>query len=82
MKFTLPTAYPEIMRNLPLELRTAAQEVKTMFLWSKPIRYVTSYPEGPNPEFLTRIEIIKLPNSNSVGWDNLKNTKARTNCIL
>ncbi|MCP8718527.1 MAG: hypothetical protein M5F18_04415 [Asgard group archaeon] len=77
MKFTLPTAYPEIMRNLPLELRTAAQESKDdVPVVKKPIRYVTSYPEGPNPEFLTRIEIIKLPNSNSVGWDNLKKYKS------
>ncbi|RCK63264.1 hypothetical protein Cantr_10269 [Candida viswanathii] len=75
-KFTLPTAYPEIMRNLPLELRAAVQESKDDIpVIKKPIRYVTSYPEGPNPEFLTRIEIIKLPNSNSVGWDNLKKYK-------
>lgn len=75
-KFTLPTAYPEIMRNLPLELRTSTQDSKDDIpLIKKPIRYVTAYPEGLNPEFLTRIEIIKLPNANAVGWDNLKKYK-------
>ncbi|KAL6450090.1 hypothetical protein SBY92_002032 [Candida maltosa Xu316] len=75
-KFTSPAAYPEILRNLPLELRGTSQETKDdVPSIKKPIRYVTTYPEGSNPQYLTRIEIIKLPNSNAVGWDNLKKYK-------
>lgn len=75
-KFSLPTVYPEIIRNLPLELRGIVQESKEELPpIKKPIRYVTTYPERPNPEYLTRIEIIKLPNANSVGWDNFKKYK-------
>lgn len=75
-KFSLPTVYPEIIRNLPLELRGVVQESKEELPpIKKPIRYVTTYPERPNPEYLTRIEIIKLPNANSVGWDNFKKYK-------
>ena len=75
-KFSLPTVYPEIIRNLPLELRGIVQESKEELPpIKKPIHYVTTYPERPNPEYLTRIEIIKLPNANSVGWDNFKKYK-------
>lgn len=75
-RFNLPTVYPEIIRNLPLELRGIVQENKEELPpIKKPIHYVTTYPERPNPEYLTRIEIIKLPNANSVGWDNFKKYK-------
>ncbi|KAG7664524.1 uncharacterized protein J8A68_001950 [[Candida] subhashii] len=76
-RFSSPAMYPEIVRNLPLELRGTEQVNKDDIPpIKKPIRYVATYPEGGrNPEYLTKIEIIKLPNANCVGWDNLRKYK-------
>ncbi|KAK6453854.1 uncharacterized protein RJT20DRAFT_131296 [Scheffersomyces xylosifermentans] len=71
-RFTLPSVYPEIVKKLPTELRDAQPDNNDVPNIKKPIRYLTTYPDKSNPELLNRIEIIKLPNSNSVGWDNLK----------
>ncbi|RLV89293.1 hypothetical protein JA1_005222 [Spathaspora sp. JA1] len=72
-RFSLPTMYPEIVNNLPLDLRQDDDDLSI----KKPIRYISTYTqEGiKNPEFLTKIEMIKLPNANSVGWDNLRKFK-------
>ncbi|CUM64490.1 uncharacterized protein PRCAT00002095001 [Priceomyces carsonii] len=67
-RFTLPTAHDQIIRALPVELREeeGSSNVK------EPVYYSSSYPDQNNPEFLTKIEIMKFPNSNEIGWDNLK----------
>lgn len=62
-RFNLPTDYNEIIRNLPLEFR---EKVKT------PLYYNLKLPDNNNPQLLTNVDIIKLPNSNEIAWDNLK----------
>ncbi|EGW33929.1 uncharacterized protein SPAPADRAFT_49025 [Spathaspora passalidarum NRRL Y-27907] len=76
-RFSLPTIYPEIVKNLPLELRQESIEKDDVPSIKKPIRYISTYAqEGiKNPEFVTKVEMIKLPNANSVGWDNLRKFK-------
>ncbi|KAK6462747.1 hypothetical protein DFJ63DRAFT_319550, partial [Scheffersomyces coipomensis] len=72
-RFTLPSFHPEITNHLPPDLRQDQQlnedDIPSI---KKPIRYVTTYADKNNPELLNRIEIVKLPNSNAIGWDNLK----------
>ncbi|CAI5756083.1 unnamed protein product [Candida verbasci] len=76
-KFSSPADYTDIIRHLPIELRSVNQDNKDDSpAIKKPIRYITTYPEESNPEFLTRIEVIKLPNANSIGWDNLRKFKS------
>lgn len=71
-KFTLPTAYLEIMNNIPIELRKRGDNPSI----KGPISYITNYPDLANPLILNRIEIIKLPNLNEIGWDNLRKYKS------
>lgn len=70
LRFTLPSDHPEIMEQLPVELR--GQEDDPVTALSKPIRYVATYPDKAMPEILNQIEVVKLPNANSLGWDNLR----------
>lgn len=70
IRFTLPSAHPEFMERLPVELRGDDSDIVTSL--SKPIRYVATYPDKTMPEILNQIEVVKLPNANSLGWDNLK----------
>lgn len=69
-RFTLPTDHPEIMQKLPLELRGLPDDPETQI--SRPIRYVATYPDKQLPEVLNQIEVVKLPNANSLAWDNIK----------
>lgn len=62
-RFNLPTDYPQINRQLPLSFR---DEIKN------PLYYNLKLPDNTRPDLLTNIDIIKLPNSNEVAWDNLK----------
>lgn len=64
-RFTLPSTYPEIIQQLPLELRDE-ESIKT------PLYFCTTYPDSDNPQLLNKVEIVKIPNSNSIGWDNMK----------
>ena len=70
LRFTLPTQHPEIMEKLPIELRGEDGEPEHAI--SKPIRYTATYPDKANPEVLNQVELIKLPNANSIAWDNIK----------
>lgn len=74
-RFTLPSEHPEIMRTLPVELRGETGALESAL--SKPIRYTVAYPDRQFLEALNQIEVIKLPNANSIGWDNIK--KYRSN---
>ncbi|KAF3987494.1 hypothetical protein FT663_03897 [Candidozyma haemuli var. vulneris] len=69
-RFTLPTDHAEIMKKLPLELRGSEDDPVSQI--SKPIRYVATYPDKQLPEVLNQIEVVKLPNANSLAWDNIK----------
>ncbi|ODV81185.1 uncharacterized protein CANTADRAFT_25409 [Suhomyces tanzawaensis NRRL Y-17324] len=69
-KFTLPTFHPEIIKLLPADLRD--QDQAPIPSIKRVIRYTSTYPDTSNPEILNKLEIIKLPNSNSMGWDNLR----------
>jgi hypothetical protein len=72
-RFTLPNAHKEIVRNLPVDLRNAPDSTTL----KGPISCITNYPDVNNPQVLNRIEIIKLPNLNEIGWENLR--KFRSN---
>ncbi|KAI5952138.1 hypothetical protein KGF57_004186 [Candida theae] len=75
-KFVSPASHPEILRQLPMELRDAADLNKDEIPSIKnPIKYVATFPSSANEEYLTRVEVVKLPNANSIGWDNLKKYK-------
>lgn len=69
-RFTLPTDHVEIMQKLPLELRGDLADPVSQI--SKPIRYLATYPDKQMPEVLNQIEVVKLPNANSLAWDNIK----------
>ncbi|QRG39279.1 hypothetical protein FDK38_003715 [Candidozyma auris] len=69
-RFTLPTDHVEIMQKLPLELRGDSADPVSQI--SKPIRYLATYPDKQMPEVLNQIEVVKLPNANSLAWDNIK----------
>lgn len=68
-KFTLPLDHKEIMRKLPVLLRDGDEPVTAL---SRPLRYVATYPDPAMPELLRKVELVKLPNANSLGWDNIK----------
>lgn len=69
-RFTLPSAHREIIEQLPVELRGDNGDNASSL--SKPIRYLATYPDKAIPEILNQVEIIKLPNANSLAWDNIK----------
>lgn len=70
LRFTMPNQHREIMNKLPVELR--GEDGDASHALSRPIRYATTYPDKTNPEVLNQIELVKLPNANSLGWDNIK----------
>lgn len=70
LRFTVPSQHREIMQKLPVELRGENDDPVTDL--SKPIRYVATYPDKGVPEILNQIEVVKLPNANSIAWDNIK----------
>lgn len=69
-RFTPPTYYPEIMQRLPVELRGELNDPVSQI--GKPIRYVARIAEKGTPELISQIEVVKLPNANAIGWDNLR----------
>ncbi|EGV65798.1 hypothetical protein PSN45_003403 [Yamadazyma tenuis] len=62
-RFSLPQDYNEIIRRMPLEFR---EDIKN------PLYFNMKTSESNNSQMLTNIDIIKLPNANIIGWDNLK----------
>ncbi|GEQ71381.1 hypothetical protein JCM33374_g5064 [Metschnikowia sp. JCM 33374] len=69
-RFSLPSDYPEIMEKLPCELRgDDGDEAHSL---SEPVRYIARYPDKNSPGMLNQIEVVKLPNANSLAWDNIK----------
>lgn len=84
-RFTLPTTYKEVVEHLPVEFRdneASKKERAELFdedgLLSevpsikRPIYYSTTNSEYSNSEHLNKIEIVKLPNANSIAWDNFR----------
>lgn len=69
-RFTPPTYHPEILQKIPVELR--GDENDPMSQIGKPIRYVARIAEKGTPESISQIEVVKLPNANAIGWDNLR----------
>lgn len=69
-RFTLPSDHKEFVERLPVELRGDDEDAESAL--SKPVRYVATYPDRNLPEVLNQIEMIKLPNANSLGWDNIR----------
>ncbi|KAI5962590.1 uncharacterized protein KGF55_003666 [Candida pseudojiufengensis] len=75
-RFTSPAAYPDIARHLPIDLRSTGDTNKDEIPFIKnPIQCVSTNPTSGNEEFLTKYEIVKIPNANSFGWDNIKKYK-------
>ncbi|OBA22044.1 hypothetical protein METBIDRAFT_10942 [Metschnikowia bicuspidata var. bicuspidata NRRL YB-4993] len=72
-RFLLPSDYAEIMEKLPCELR--GEDEDPAHALSEPVRYVARYPDKNVPEMLNQIEVIKLPNANSIAWDNIRKYK-------
>ena len=69
-RFTLPTSYPEVVQTLPVHLRDDPQDPRTHI--AKPIRYVITTPNRATPEVLHQLEVVKLPNANSLASENLR----------
>lgn len=78
-KFTMPDEHKEIVNSLPIELRDEEvndeQHNQRLPSIKKPIYYTCAVEDLTNPQVLNKIDIIKFPNSNSVGWDNLRKFK-------
>ncbi|CAK9437449.1 uncharacterized protein LODBEIA_P18270 [Lodderomyces beijingensis] len=74
-RFASPADHPEIMRHLPTSLRTTNVSGTEIPSVKKPIQYVSTYAPESNSTYLTKIEVVKLPNCNSIGWDNLRKFK-------
>lgn len=72
-RFTLPTTYPEIVHGLPLELRDESTDSPAV---KRPVYILATSSEYANSEYLNKVEVVKLPNANAVGWDNLRKYKA------
>lgn len=70
LRFVTPDEHKEILEQLPLDMR--GDESDALHALSKPIRYVATYPDKNTPEVLNQIEVVKLPNANSIAWDNIK----------
>lgn len=79
-RFAKPTNYLEIVKHIPVELR---DEVEPAEYFDKipaikdVLDFRTNYPDTMNPHLLTQVEVVKIPNANSLGWDNLKKFRER-----
>lgn len=62
-RFALPSDYPEIINSLPTDVRNDVKH---------PLYFNLKYPDIHNPQLMTNVEIVKLPNANEIAWDNLK----------
>lgn len=75
-KFVHPSAHKEIMTNLPVELRdeniTSKDDIHSI---KNALNYTATYPDINNPELLNKVDVVKLPNANSIGWDNMRKYK-------
>lgn len=80
-RFTQPSVYQEIVNHLPVELRDdinlhlMGKDTKDYDLVpsiKKPLYNEAASSEYSNPEYLNKVEMVKLPNANSIGWENLK----------
>lgn len=67
-----PTTYKEITNRLPLNLRNNNEEDLQEQPIKKPVRLTTVYPNPMNSDLAFNVESVRVPNSNSIGWDNLK----------
>lgn len=65
-KFVLPNEVKEVFENIPVDLRAPGVQIK------RPIYSSATYADSQNPQFLNKIEMIRIPNPNSIGWDNFK----------
>lgn len=73
-RFTIPLSYREIMVNIPTEMRDDSSNNPQI---KRPVSYITTQPDIHNPELSTRIEVVKIPNSNEIAWDNLRKFKSQ-----
>lgn len=78
-KYTLPTAFKEVVEKLPMELRSFilingnGQDLDVDIPAIKvPVYYSTLYSDLPNPEYMNKLDIVKLPNANAIAWDNFR----------
>lgn len=75
-RFVHPSFYQDILKKLPLELRhnenLASDEIPTI---PYPLDYQITHPDTSNPELLSKVEIVQIPNANAIGWDNIKKTR-------
>lgn len=47
-----------------------SEKLNDAYVIKKPIYNYILYPNSETNEFLTKFELIKIPNANSIGWDN------------
>lgn len=73
-RFVPPTAFEEIRLNIPVEFREESNENEdnAFNALKKPLYFDISYPDINNADLMNKVEVVKLPNPNSVGWDNIK----------
>lgn len=74
-KFVHPSAHKEILSNLPVELRDEDSNNNDSRSIKNPLYYTATYPDVNNPELLNKVEVVKLPNANAIGWDNMRKYK-------
>lgn len=74
-KFVHPSAHREILLNLPVELRDEDSNDTDSRSIKNPLYYTAIYPDVNNPELLNKVEVVKLPNANAIGWDNMRKYK-------
>lgn len=74
-KFVHPSAHKEILEKLPVELRDEDLSNKDSSSIKNALYYTVTYPDSNNPELLNKVEVVKLPNANAIGWDNIKKYK-------
>lgn len=70
-KFVLPNEIKEVYEKIPYDLREPGVQIK------KPIYSSATYADTLNAQFLNKIEMIRIPNPNSIGWDNFKKYNSR-----
>ncbi|CAH2353512.1 hypothetical protein CLIB1423_11S01376 [[Candida] railenensis] len=78
-RFDKPNSHPEVIKKFPLELRDLDRKENytgTTYDEIPSIKDVLDIrltsPDLVNPHLLTQIEVVKIPNANCLGWDNIK----------
>lgn len=87
-RFVEPNNYSEILNKLPVEFRETQMKENNDYemednnfkfnnipILKRPIYNSITISELNKSEFLNKVEVVKLPNANSVGWDNFKKYK-------